>query len=123
MSDFLEEAERAALAGVSHLLPPSWRKVAEVATAPVPPAPARTMSAPHDPYAQRLNAIDHIVVLMLENRSFDHMLGYLSLPAVLGGKERYEIDGLTGQLQRALLDLLLTDQDPASGQTTRSSSH
>ena len=26
-----------------------------------------------------LEKIDHIVVLMLENRSFDHMLGYLSL--------------------------------------------
>src|SRR6202167_1858168 len=25
----------------------------------------------------QLSAIDHIVVLMLENRSFDHMLGYL----------------------------------------------
>ena len=25
--------------------------------------------------------IDHIVVLMIENRSFDHMLGYLSLEA------------------------------------------
>ena len=24
-----------------------------------------------------LAAIDHVVVLMLENRSFDHMLGYL----------------------------------------------
>jgi phospholipase C len=33
--------------------------------------------------------IDHIVVLMLENRSFDHMLGYLSLE---GG--RGDIDGL-----------------------------
>jgi phospholipase C len=33
--------------------------------------------------------VDHIVVLMLENRSFDHMLGYLSLK---GG--RSEIDGL-----------------------------
>jgi phospholipase C len=31
----------------------------------------------------------HVVVLMLENRSFDHMLGYLSLT---GG--RPEIDGL-----------------------------
>jgi hypothetical protein len=27
----------------------------------------------------RLEKIDHIVVLMMENRSFDHMLGYLSL--------------------------------------------
>ena len=27
-----------------------------------------------------LSAIEHIVVLMLENRSFDHMLGYLYYP-------------------------------------------
>lgn len=33
--------------------------------------------------------IDHIVVLMMENRSFDHMLGYLSLDA-----ERDDVDGL-----------------------------
>ena len=26
-----------------------------------------------------LEKVEHIVVLMLENRSFDHMLGYLSL--------------------------------------------
>ena len=36
-----------------------------------------------------LEKIEHIVVLMLENRSFDHMLGYLSLE---GGRD--EIDGL-----------------------------
>ncbi len=36
-----------------------------------------------------LGKVDHIVVVMLENRSFDHMLGYLSL---LGG--RPDIDGL-----------------------------
>jgi len=35
--------------------------------------------------------IDHIVVLMMENRSFDHMIGYLSKE---GG--RSEIDGLHG---------------------------
>lgn len=39
----------------------------------------------------RLKEIDHIVVLMQENRSFDHMLGYLSLE---GG--RTDIDGLDG---------------------------
>jgi phospholipase C len=33
--------------------------------------------------------IQHLVVLMLENRSFDHMLGYLRSPG-------YAIDGLTG---------------------------
>lgn len=38
-----------------------------------------------------LKEINHIVVLMLENRSFDHMLGYLSLE---GG--RGDVDGLTG---------------------------
>src|SRR5215469_3467229 len=39
--------------------------------------------------AVNLAKVDHIVVLMLENRSFDHMLGYLSLE---GG--RGDIDGL-----------------------------
>ena len=39
-----------------------------------------------------LDKISHIVVLMLENRSFDHMLGYLSLE---GG--RGDIDGLRAE--------------------------
>ena len=43
-----------------------------------------------------LNEIDHIVVLMQENRSFDHMLGYLSLE---GG--RTDIDGLDGTQSNA----------------------
>lgn len=38
-----------------------------------------------------LAKIDHIVVLMMENRSFDHMLGYLKLE-----EGRQDIDGLTG---------------------------
>ena len=38
-----------------------------------------------------LKQINHIVVLMLENRSFDHMLGYLRLKG-----NRPDIDGLTG---------------------------
>ena len=29
------------------------------------------------PSANQLNSIEHVVVLMLENRSFDHMLGFL----------------------------------------------
>jgi phospholipase C len=40
-----------------------------------------------------LAKIDHIVILMLENRSFDHMLGYLSLE---GGRD--DIDGLREEL-------------------------
>jgi phospholipase C len=39
-----------------------------------------------------LGKVDHIVVLMLENRSFDHMLGYLSLE---GG--RGDVDGLRAE--------------------------
>jgi phospholipase C len=44
---------------------------------------------------ENLAKIDHIVVLMLENRSFDHMLGYLSLLPGEGGPGREDIDGLT----------------------------
>ena len=43
-----------------------------------------------------LGKVDHIVVLMMENRSFDHMLGYLSLPSDKGGAGRSDVDGLTG---------------------------
>ncbi|WKJ90064.1 alkaline phosphatase family protein [Methylomonas montana] len=40
--------------------------------------------------------IDHIVVLMMENRSFDHMLGYLSKEGDSGGTIHTNIDGLKG---------------------------
>ena len=40
--------------------------------------------------------IDHIIVLTMENRSFDHMLGYLSLPYEKGGMNRSDVDGLKG---------------------------
>lgn len=43
-----------------------------------------------DPAADNLRKIDNIVVLLMENRSFDHMLGYLKLE---GG--RADVDGLT----------------------------
>jgi phospholipase C len=46
----------------------------------------------NDSGTANLEKVDHIVVLMLENRSFDHMLGYLSLE---GGRD--DIDGLRGQ--------------------------
>ena len=42
-----------------------------------------------------LGKIDHIVVLMLENRSFDHMLGNLSLE---GG--RGDVDGLRAEFAK-----------------------
>jgi phospholipase C len=49
-----------------------------------------------DQASENLKKVEHIVVLMLENRSFDHMLGYLSLPSEGGGGGRTDIDGLTG---------------------------
>ncbi len=42
-----------------------------------------------DAAVKALQKIDHIVVLMMENRSFDHMLGYLRLTG-----RRPELDGL-----------------------------
>ncbi len=96
MSEFLEEAERAALRGVAHLLPAKWQQMIDVAAAAVPPTPSRMVAAPDDGFAARLDQIEHVVVVMLENRSFDHMLGYLSLPVEEGGRGRTNIDGLTG---------------------------
>jgi phospholipase C len=53
-------------------------------------APRTTyVAAALDETAANLKRIEHIVVLMLENRSFDHMLGYLSLQ-----DGRDDIDGL-----------------------------
>jgi phospholipase C len=78
------------------VLPERLRQVIDIAAAPVPPAPSERIPAPDDPAAARLNQIEHIVVVMLENRSFDHMLGYLSLPPALGGRARADVDGLRG---------------------------
>lgn len=53
--------------------------------------------APQDPLDPGLLAnIDHIVVLMMENRSFDHMLGYLSKHGDAQGVIRQDIEGLRG---------------------------
>ena len=52
--------------------------------------------SPYDFSPGNLANIDHIIVLSLENRSFDQMLGYLSLPKNKGGMARVEVDGLKG---------------------------
>jgi phospholipase C len=63
--------------------PPDW---------PTPSQP----SPDHDFSPRSLTNIEHIVVVMMENRSFDHVLGYLSLPAEQGGAGRSDVDGLRG---------------------------
>ena len=50
----------------------------------------------HDFSPGTLANIDHIIVLTKENRSFDHLLGYLSLPVAKGGMGRQDVDGLKG---------------------------
>jgi phospholipase C len=96
MSHLIEDAERAALRGIAHTLPQRLRRIVDLIAEDVPPTPTVTIPAPTDAAADRLQAIDHIVVLMLENRSFDQMLGYLSLAPELGGAGRSDVDGLTG---------------------------
>jgi phospholipase C len=59
-----------------------------------PPVPANWPPPNFTPGT--LANIDHIVVLTMENRSFDHILGYLSLPQSQGGMGRTEVDGLKG---------------------------
>lgn len=44
-----------------------------------------------------LAKVDHVVVMMLENRSFDHMLGYLSLTG-----RHPEVDGPTSGVRQLL---------------------
>jgi len=45
-----------------------------------------------DAAVRALDQVEHIVVLMLENRSYDHMLGYLKLSG-----RRPGLDGLTAR--------------------------
>jgi phospholipase C len=47
--------------------------------------------------ANQLSAINHIVVLMLENRSFDHMLGYLYADSGNISPTGQPFEGLTGK--------------------------
>jgi len=105
MSKIVGDIERAGLKGLAHLLPEKLRKAVEVAAASPPETPAAKVAAPSDSAVARLAQVEHIVVVMLENRSFDHMLGYLSLPTEEGGKGREDVDGLSGpQVNVNMLD-------------------
>jgi phospholipase C len=65
-----------------------------------------------------LQKIDHIVVLMMENRSFDHMLGFLSLERGRGDIDgptlemKNVYDGQTYNVHPAQGTKLVKDQDP-----------
>jgi phospholipase C len=84
----------------------------------------------HDFSPGPLAGIEHLVVLTMENRSFDHMLGYLSLPPARGGAGRTDVDGLTDKMSNpykgqifgiSLLNDTVFSPDPPHGHapTTR----
>ncbi len=88
---FIEKCIRAGACMAAPFLKGSGQYVAKVLSEKPAPTPAGRVSVPDSRELENLAKIEHIVVLMLENRSFDHMLGYLSLS---GG--RTDIDGLKG---------------------------
>jgi phospholipase C len=71
-------------------LPANLRRAAEMLRTPPAATPTKTVAVAADDTVSNLMKVNHIVVLMLENRSFDHMLGYLSYEA-----GRDDVDGLT----------------------------
>jgi phospholipase C len=62
-------------------------------------APSGRVSVAVDDAVKALDRVDHIVVLMLENRSYDHMLGYLTLSG-----RRPELDGLRPEMANSYKD-------------------
>ena len=60
------------------------------------PGAATLAGVTADPAADNLRKIDKIVVLVMENRSFDHMLGYLKLEG-----NRDDVEGLTPGLSNS----------------------
>ncbi len=55
-----------------------------------------------------LERIEHVVIVMMENRSFDHVLGWMSLPAY--GK-RKDVDGLKGDLDPITGEVVNTEYE------------
>jgi phospholipase C len=74
-----------------------------------------------DQALKNLARIDHIVVLMMENRSFDHMLGFLTVDEGrtdvegLTGTESNSVDGRVAKVHPATLTTLVKAQDPRHG--------
>lgn len=59
----------------------------------------------------RLSRIEKFVVLMMENRSFDHYFGHLTIPRSLGGEGRARWDGVTPDPEGKRLDGLRGDEE------------
>ena len=72
----------------------AWEVVREPGPLPAPqPDPFGAIDEiPEETARTNLDKINHIVVVMLENRSFDHLLGYLH-----AREGRTDVNGLTGE--------------------------
>ena len=60
-------------------------------------AAAKTVVADDEALKNLVTKVDHIVVLMMENRSFDHMLGFLTID-----EGRTDVEGLTAGLSNSV---------------------
>lgn len=89
-----------------------WQVITTTGTPPPPLPPPPSNPDPDEETADRFlqERVENIVVLMLENRSFDHMLGYLSL------RGRTDMDGLKkdelGRLPSNLLHEKPEEENP-----------
>jgi phospholipase C len=121
-SDVLHDLTATASAFVVHHYAPATGIYAIPGPFPPLPLPAPTelpaLSEAEVQAQERLGKIDHIVVLMMENRSFDHMLGYHAFPtSLLEPTTRLpSIEGLTGKEVNAGVVRVapLTDMAPVS---------
>lgn len=86
--------ERELLRLLARLGPAKLRRPARVLAERPAATPGGKIAVEADEAVERLKEIEHFVVVLLENRSFDHMLGYLSLPAETDGTGRTDVDGL-----------------------------
>src|SRR6202042_709134 len=83
-----------AAAGPAGPVPPWWPRGSQATPPPLARLPVLTEAAM--PGSNSLSSIQHIVVLMLENRSFDHMLGFLYANAGNVSPAGHAFEGLSG---------------------------
>lgn len=68
---------------------------AGAALGPFPPAIQRALAIPAHNATGTINDVEHVIILMQENRSFDHYYG--TLPGVRGFSDRFTIPMASGQ--------------------------
>lgn len=67
---------------------------ASAALSPFPPAIQRALAIPAHNATGTIHDVEHVIILMQENRSFDHY--YATLPGVRGFSDRFTIPMASG---------------------------